>query len=90
MKANLAARLWNEWGMVDTDRIRTDFMRLTKQIGATEITAPKTLRHLFATTLQDANVDPMIRNELMGHSTSDTCRNGLGMTGAYTHTLTHG
>ena len=86
MKANLAARLWSEWGMVDTDRIRTDFIRLTKQIGAPEITAPKTLRHLFATTLQDANVDPMIRNELMGHSTSDTCRNGLGMTGAYTHT----
>lgn len=86
VKATLARRLWVEWGLVDADRIRTDFIRLTKQIGAPTITAPKTLRHLFATTLQDANVDPMIRNELMGHSTTDTCRNGLGMTGTYTHT----
>ena len=86
MKAKLALRLWNQWGTIETDRLRTDFMRLTKRIGVPEITAPKTLRHLFATTLQDANVDPMIRNELMGHSTSDTCRNGLGMTGTYTHT----
>jgi len=84
--ANFAARLWTEWGFVEPDRIRCEFMRLTKQIGTPDMTAPKTLRHLFATTLQDANVDPMIRNELMGHSTSDTCRNGLGMTGTYTHT----
>ena len=33
-----------------------------------EVTAPKTLRHTFATILQDGNVDPLIRNELMGHA----------------------
>jgi integrase len=86
MKAKLAARLWIEWGRVESDRIRIEFMRLAREVGAPEITAPKTLRHLFATTLQDANVDPLIRNELMGHSTSNTRRNGLGMTCTYTHT----
>ena len=86
MKAKLALQLWNDWGHLVSERLRAEFIRLTKRIGAPEITAPKTLRHLFATTLQDANVDPMIRNELMGHSTSDTSRNGLGMTGTYTHT----
>ena len=63
-------------------------MRLTKAIGSPEVTAPKTLRHSFATSLQDANVDPLIRNELMGHSPG--CVSGLGgtlgMTAIYTHT----
>ena len=57
VKAQFALRLWTEWGIVKTDRIRTEFMRLTRQIGQPDLTAPKTLRHLFATTLQDANVD---------------------------------
>lgn len=41
-------------------------MLLKKAIGLPETTAPKTLRHTFATALKDANVDPLIRNELMG------------------------
>jgi hypothetical protein len=42
---------------------------------------------MFATTLQDANVDPLIRNQLMGHVASGqgTAHGGLGMTGVYTH-----
>lgn len=85
--AQLSRRLWNEMGMVETDRIRTEFMRLTKAIGQPELTAPKTLRHLFATALQDANVDPLIRNELMGHSAASAIGgNSLGMTARYTHT----
>lgn len=38
-------------------------MRVMSAIGRPEITAPKTLRHTFATTLQDANVDPLVRND---------------------------
>jgi integrase len=72
---------------VKTDRIRTEFMRLTKVIGQSDLTAPKTLRHLFATALQDANVDPLIRNELMGHAPASAIGgNSLGMTANYTHT----
>jgi hypothetical protein len=44
---------------------------------------------MFATTLQNANVDPLIRNQLMGHSSAEgKWRSGgpLGTTGVYTHT----
>jgi site-specific recombinase XerD len=52
-----------------------------------DVTAPKTLRHTFATCLQDGNVDPLIRNELMGHAPMAlTSAGGLGMTTVYTHT----
>ena len=63
-------------------------MLLTKAIGVPEITAPKTLRHSFATILQDANVDPLVRNELMGHVPASFGLSGssLGMTAIYTHT----
>lgn len=80
-----AKRVWGAAGAVRTDRIRCEFMRLTRKIGLPELTAPKSLRHLFATELQDRNVDPLIRSELMGHST-DRNGGGLGMTGRYTHT----
>ncbi len=62
-------------------------MHITKAIELPGITAPKTLRHCFATILQDANVDPLIRNEVMGHSPASTYggAHSLGMTGVYTH-----
>lgn len=86
-RSRLARKLWTELGIVKTDRIRTEFMRLTKVIGQSDLTAPKTLRHLFATALQDANVDPLIRNELMGHAPASAIGgNSLGMTANYTHT----
>lgn len=86
-RSRLARALWTEMGIVKTDRIRTEYMRLTKVIGQPDLTAPKTLRHLFATALQDANVDPLIRNELMGHTPANaTGGSSLGMTATYTHT----
>ena len=86
-RSRLARQLWTELGIVKTDRIRLEFMRLTKKIDLPDLTAPKTLRHLFATTLQDANVDPLIRNELMGHSPASAIGGtSLGMTATYTHT----
>ena len=62
-----------------------EFMRVTKKIGCPQFTEPKILRHMFATALQDANVDPLIRNELMGHS-PEGIHGALGMTAVYTHT----
>ena len=42
---------------------------------------------MFATRLQETNVDPLIRNQLMGHIPfGDAKGKGpLGMTGIYTH-----
>jgi site-specific recombinase XerC len=82
-----ARTVWRDAGYVKTDRIRTEFMRLTQKIGLPEFTAPKLLRHLFATSLQDANVDPLIRCELMGHATQASRGSGhpLEMTATYTH-----
>ncbi|QDV52127.1 tyrosine-type recombinase/integrase [Gimesia fumaroli] len=83
----LSRTIWRDCGALKTDRIRTEFIRLTKQIELPRFTAPKSLRHLFATYLQDGNVDPLIRSELMGHSISATngASHGLGMTATYTH-----
>ena len=84
----MARMLWSDAGALKPDRIRNEFMRLTRAIGQPHQTAPKLFRHLFATNLQDANVDPLIRSELMGHSigASSMSGNGLGMTANYTHT----
>jgi integrase len=72
---------------VKPDRIRTEFMRLTRRIGLATCTAPKLLRHQFATALQEGRVDPLIRNQLMGHAAAGerTAGHGLGMTAVYTH-----
>ena len=79
--------VWRDMGMLKIDRLRLEFVGLTARIGLKELTMPKTLRHMFATSLQDANVDPLIRNEVMGHKPADRASTpGLGMTAVYTHT----
>jgi integrase len=82
-----AKSVWRDLGALKEDWIRKEFLRVTARAGFPEITTPKTLRHTFATILQDANVDPLIRNELMGHAPMSTSmQRGLGMTAIYTHT----
>lgn len=83
----LARQLWRDQGSLKEDRIRLEFMRLTKKILIPRCTAPKVLRHQFATALQEGRVDPLIRNLLMGHATASqrTPGHGLGMTAVYTH-----
>jgi integrase len=87
-RLQMAQRVWSEIGTIREDRVRLEFMRLTKRIGLPTHTAPKLLRHQFATSLQEANVDPLIRNLLMGHAAAGerTPGHGLGMTAVYTHT----
>jgi integrase len=87
-RSRLARRLWVQLGAVKEDRVRTEFMKLTARIGSPQCTAPKMLRHLFATVLQEGRVDPLIRNELMGHVASGdrSPGHGLNMTAVYTHT----
>ncbi len=79
--------IWRDVGLIKSDYLRTSFIQICNKAGLAGFTSPKMLRHLFATTLQEGRVDPLIRNELMGHSTNATSRtNPLGMTATYTHT----
>jgi integrase len=87
-QAQTAWTLWRDMGAIHTGTIYHEFRRITLSIGLPHVTAPKTFRHAFATILQDANVDPLIRNELMGHvpAKSRAPGGGLAMTAVYTHT----
>ena len=87
-RQQVANTIWRDLGAMENDMVRREFLAITDAIGMGEITAPKTLRHTFATTLQDANVDPLIRNELMGHVPAGVSLPGAGlaMTAVYTHT----
>lgn len=83
-EASLAKKLWWDAGALKPDQVRLTFVRLMTEIGHPESTCPKSWRHTFATLLQDANVDPLIREQVMGHK--PTLTGGLGMTANYTHT----
>ncbi len=85
-RLRICRQVWRDAGMVKTERVRIEFIRVCRCIGLTEMTCPKMLRHLFATCLQDANVDPLVRNELMGHVAAGHSGGGLAMTAVYTHT----
>ncbi|MCA9117319.1 MAG: tyrosine-type recombinase/integrase [Planctomycetaceae bacterium] len=86
IQARLARSVWRDAGAVRSDRIRTTFIRTAKAAGLPAATCPKSWRHTFATLLQDASVDPLIRQVTLGHRPTDDARGGLGMTGVYTHT----
>jgi integrase len=87
-RMRICKKLWVDLGAIREDRIRSQFMYLAKLIGLPEVTMPKLFRHGFATALQDANVDPLIRNQLMGHVPASgvaQAGGGLAMTAVYTH-----
>lgn len=75
--------VWRDAGAVKADAIRASFVRIAKTVGL-EATCPKSWRHTFATLLQDANVDPVVRQVTLGHRPTDG--GALGMTARYTHT----
>jgi integrase len=82
--AAVARGMWRDAGAIDSDIVRLNFVRVMRRLGRPENTCPKSWRHSFATLLQDANVDPLIRQQVLGHRPSGA--GGLGMTAAYTHT----
>ena len=87
MEEKLARAVWREAGVIRSERVRTSFIRTAKAAGLKQSSCPKSWRHSFATLLQDANVDPLIRQITLGHKPSEDARSGgLGMTGVYTHT----
>ena len=77
--ARIGWSVWRDAGAIKTTIVRVEFMRVTERIGLAHLTCPKDLRHLFATSLQAAGVDPMVRRDMMGHTS-------LEMTAHYTHT----
>lgn len=85
-RRRIAAVVWRDAGAIKTDKLRTEFMQITKRIGLPEVTAPKCWRHTFATLMQEANVDPLIRQLTMGHVPGGAGRSALGATATYTHT----
>lgn len=84
-KLRIARTVWRDAGAVKNDMIRRSFIRVAKTAGIADATCPKSWRHSFATLLQDANVDPLIRQITMGHKPQGAS-GALGMTSVYTHT----
>jgi integrase len=85
-RTRIARTVWRDAGAVKADRIRLSFIRIAESAGLTGATCPKSWRHSFATMLQDANVDPLIRQITLGHAPMGTAEGALGMTSIYTHT----
>jgi site-specific recombinase XerD len=65
-------------GQIPEKRIRMEFMSLTEEIGCPEFTRVHDLRHLFSSRAQAAGVNPILVQEMLGHTTLD-------MTKRYTH-----
>jgi len=84
--ARVAAKVWCDAGAIDADDIRRSFIRIATAIGLVGASCPKSWRHTFATLLQDANVDPLIRQITMGHTPAGDRKGALAMTAVYTHT----
>lgn len=84
--AQVQRHIWRDAGAIRVDQIRQSFIAIAKACGCEEATCPKSWRHTFATLLQDANVDPLIRQLTLGHSPSFGPDSALGMTAIYTHT----
>lgn len=85
-KDKITIRVWRDAGAVKADQIRLSFIRIANAVGLAQATCPKSRRHSFATLLQDANVDPLIRQITLGHAPVGTTEGALGMTSVYTHT----
>ena len=79
VEARVAKELWRDMGAIRTNDIRKRFIRIAKKIGHPELTSPYIFRHGMATAMQEADVDPFVRKEIIGHTS-------LEMTGRYTHT----
>jgi site-specific recombinase XerD len=84
-EARIYASIWQDAGAVSTDHIRTTFIQTAREAGL-NATCPKSWRHTFATLMQEANVDLLVRQETLGHKPTSPDASALGMTGVYTHT----
>jgi integrase len=65
-------------GQIPEKRIRCEFINLTARTGCPEFTRVHDLRHLFSSRAQEAGINPILVQEMLGHTT-------LEMTRRYTH-----
>jgi site-specific recombinase XerD len=65
-------------GQIPEKRVRCEFLGLTEKIGCPEFTRVHDLRHLFSSRAQAAGINPILVQEMLGHTT-------LEMTRRYTH-----
>jgi integrase len=86
-RLTVARTIWRDAAAVSEDRIRVEFIQIARKAGVGHLTMPKVLRHQFATALQEGRMDPLIRNQLMGHAPAEQAKPGagLGMTALYAH-----
>ena len=87
--ARLCSGVWRDAGAIRAEALRKSFLRGTAAIDLAHVTCPKTWRHTFTTLLQDANVDPLVRQITLGHQPMAGSVASLGMTSVYTHTRAH-
>jgi hypothetical protein len=78
-RLKIRKQLLREAGALHYDDIETLFQRITAKLGWTVRTTLKDFRHLFATTLSDANISESYRKYLLGHAP------GREASVAYTH-----
>jgi integrase len=83
--AKIYERVWHDAGAVPEDQIRMSFIHTCQRAGL-QATCVKSWRHTFATLMQEANVDVLVRQITLGHKTADVAASPLGMTAVYTHT----
>ena len=84
-QAAICRGVWRDAGAVRAEAVRKSYIHSTRAIGLPQATCPKSWRHTFATQLQDANVDPLIRQLTLGHKPANDARSALGMTACYSH-----
>jgi integrase len=65
-------------GQTAEKRLRTEFGGVTAKIGCPELTRTHDLRHLFSSRAQAAGINPILVQDILGHTT-------LEMTRHYTH-----
>ena len=78
-RARVRVRVLRDAGGADYDHVQTEFTKLTKGLGWPAPATLKDLRHLFATTLNNAGVPEGYVRYLMGHAP------GKAAVVAYTH-----
>ncbi len=82
-EARVFEKVWREAGIVRQESVRIAMMRTTARINRPQLTCPKSWRHTFACLLQEANVDPLIRQITLGHMPVAAETSALGMIGVY-------
>lgn len=65
-------------GQIPEKLVREEYMKLTAAIGCPEFTRAHDLRHLFTSRAQEAGMNPLLVQDMLGHATLD-------MTRRYTH-----